>query len=137
MAQFLHIRVQDIDLLIPAFQVHEVVDLDHASSPSDGHGLWRNQVIHQFDLAHLLQRPNTTPTRNYGVVYSPDPWIDRCVLMRIDRVLGLKKPRREELHALPGVSTLAHRIFDAIWTDPQLGHKAYILKSQLPKDFMV
>lgn len=137
MAQFLHIRVEDIDLLVPALHVHEVVDLDHKNDPGDRHALWRNQVITQLDLAFLLQRPNTGFTRKYGVVYSPQLLDEEPVLMRIDHVLGLRNPKPEQLHPLPSISTIAHKIFDAIWIDSRLNQKGYCLKSQLPSDFMV
>lgn len=140
MAQFLHIRVDDIDLLLPAFQVHEVMDLDPQNKPHDGQTLWRNQVIPQFDMGLLLDRVSTSRARNYGVVYDRDPLGEQTVMLRIDRVLGLRTPKPEHLHKLPATTTLAHRVFDAVWTDPQpssqQGQKAYCLKAQLPADFM-
>jgi hypothetical protein len=56
--------------------------------------------------------------------------------MAIDSVLGLRNPRPEQLHRLPGLKTSANDMFDAIWIDPQLGLKAYCVKTQLPGDWL-
>ena len=45
MAQFLHIRVEDIDLLLPALQVHEVIGLEQRTRSAEDHAIWRDQVI--------------------------------------------------------------------------------------------
>ena len=136
MAQYLHIRVEDIDLLLPALQVHEVIGLEHKESQSDGHAIWRDEVIAAFDLGQILHRCSTAAARDYGVVYSPDDSDALPVLMLIDEVLGLRNPTREQLHKLPGVMTTAHGLFDGIWIDNKLGLKAYCVKTQLPADFL-
>lgn len=133
MAQYLHIRVEDIDLLLPTLQVHEVMGLDKQGRQADGHVIWRDQAIMACDLGLVLQRCTAAvPTRGYGVVFSPDDSDAPPVLMVIDEVLGLRNPRREQLHRLPSVKTAAHGLFDAIWIDNALGAKAYCLKTQLP-----
>lgn len=131
MAQYLHIRVEDIDLLLPALQVHEVIGLEHQERQADGHVLWRDQVIAACDLGQVLQRCSTAKARDYGVVFSPDDSEAPPVLMMIDEVLGLRNPRPQQLHRLPGVKTGAHDLFDAIWIDNLLGLKAYCVKAQL------
>lgn len=131
MAQYLHIRVEDVDLLLPALQVHEVIGLDSQERHADGHVLWRDQVIMASDLGKMLQRCTTAPIRGYGVVFSPDNSDAPPVLMVIDEVLGLRNPLREQLHRLPGGQTAAHDLFDAIWIDNKLGVKAYCVKTQL------
>jgi len=136
MAQYLHIRVEDIDLLLPALQVHEVIGLEHTQNQSDGHAIWRDDVIAAFDLGHILQRCTTASTRNYGVVYSIDDSDATPVLMAIDEVLGLRNPLRDQLHKLPGAMTTAHSLFDAIWIDNKLGLKAYCVKAKLPADIL-
>lgn len=136
MAQFLHIRVDDIDLLIPALQVHEVIGRDPESGPAEDHAIWRDQVISSCDLGQVLGRSNTSTARAYGVVYSPDNSDDLPVLMLIDEVLGLRNPKREQLHKLPGAMATVQSLFDAIWIDNGLGLKGYCLKSQLPADFL-
>lgn len=132
MAQYLHIRVEDIDLLLPALQVHEVIGLEHTQSQSDGHAIWRDEVIAAFDLGQILQRCSTASPRDYGVVYSIDNADAPPVLMAIDEVLGLRNPQRDQLHKLPGAMTTAHSLFDAIWIDNKLGLKAYCVKAKLP-----
>lgn len=137
MAQFLHIRVEDIDLLLPALQVHEVIGLEPQSRSAEDHAIWRDQVIASCDLGYVLQRCTTALSqRQYGVVYSPDDSDALPVLMLIDEVLGLRNPTREQLHKLPGVMTTAHGLFDGIWIDNKLGLKAYCVKTQLPADFL-
>ena len=137
MAQFLHIRVEDIDLLLPALQVHEVIGLEQQNRSAEDHAIWRDQVIASCDLGHLLQRCATAQRhRQYGVVYSPDDLDALPVLMLIDEVLGLRNPTREQLHKLPGIITTAHGLFDGIWIDNKLGLKAYCVKTQLPADFL-
>jgi chemotaxis signal transduction protein len=136
MAQYLHIRVEDIDLLLPALQVHEVIGLEHKESQSDGHAIWRDEVIAAFDLGQILHRCSTATARDYGVVYSPDDSDAPPVLMAIDEVLGLRNPLRDQLHKLPGAMTTAHTLFDAIWIDNKLGLKAYCVKAQLPADIL-
>lgn len=132
MAQYLHIRVEDVALLIPALQVHEVIGLDNQGPHGDGHVIWRDQAIMACDLGYVLQRCNAAvPTRGYGVVFSPDNSDAPPVLMMIDEVLGLRNPRREQLHRLPNVKTAAHDWFEAIWIDKALGLQAYCLKEQL------
>lgn len=136
MAQFLHIRVEDVDLLLPALQVHEVISLDPDARSSDAHALWREQVLASCDLGQVLQRCPTPRGRAYGVVYSPDESDAAPVLLLIDEVLGLRKPRPEQLHRLPGVKTAAHRWFDALCVDNQLGFKAYCVRAQLEAGFL-
>lgn len=136
MAQFLHIRVEDIDLLLPALQVHEVIGLEQTQRSAEDHAIWRDQVIASCDLGHILQRcPTALTHRHYGVVYSPDESDGLPVLMLIDEVLGLRNPAREQLHKLPGGLSMAHGLFDGIWIDNKLGHKAYCVKTKLPEDF--
>ncbi len=136
MAQFLHIRVEDIDLLLPALQVHEVIGLEQQNRSAEDHAIWRDQVIASCDLGHLLQRCATALShRQYGVVYSPDDTDALPVLMLIDEVLGLRNPTREQLHKLPGAMTAAQGLFDGLWIDQKLGYKAYCVKTQLPADF--
>jgi len=137
MAQFLHIRVEDIDLLLPALQVHEVIGLEQTNRSAEDHAIWRDEVIASCDLGHLLQRCDTALRhRQYGVVYSPDDSDGLPVLMLIDEVLGLRNPTREQLHKLPGVVTAAHGLFDGIWIDHRLGLKAYCVKTQWPAGFL-
>jgi chemotaxis signal transduction protein len=137
MAQFLHIRVEDIDLMLPALQVHEVIGLEHKNRSAEDHAIWRDQVIASCDLGHILQRcPVALTHRHYGVVYSPDQTDGLPVLMLIDEVLGLRNTTREQLHKLPGVMTPAHGLFDGLWIDNKLGLKAYCVKTQLPTDFL-
>ncbi len=137
MAQFLHIRVEDIDLLLPALQVHEVIGLEQQNRSAEDHAIWRDEVIASVDLGHILQRCATALShRQYGVVYSPDDTDALPVLMLIDEVLGLRNPMRDQLHKLPGIMTTAHGLFDGIWIDNKLGLKAYCVKAQLPADFL-
>lgn len=136
MAQYLHIRVEDVDLLLPALQVHEVIGLTPEDRQTEGHAMWRDHVIAARDLGQVLHRCSAPVPREFGVVYSPDDSDALPVLMAIDSVLGLRTPRREQLHRLPGMKTSAHDMFDAIWIDPQLGLKAYCVKTQLPGDWL-
>lgn len=136
MAQYLHIRVEDIDLLLPALQVHEVIGFESTDPPPDAHALWRDQVLSACDLGQLLKRCEKSLSRNYGVVYSLDHTNSPPVLMVIDEVLGLRHPTREQLHRLPGAPTSAHQLFDALWIDHRKGFKAYCLKTQLPPNFL-
>jgi chemotaxis signal transduction protein len=131
MAQFLHIRVEDLDLLLPALQVHEVIGLDPEKRPGEAHALWREQVLASCDLGQILQRCDQPKSRAYGVVYSADETDAPPVMMLIDEVLGLRKPKPEQLHRLPGVKTDAHRWFEALCVDNQLGYKAYCVRSPL------
>lgn len=137
MAQYLHIRVEDVDLLLPALQVHEVVGLEQLMPQADGHSLWRDQVIPTRDLGELLQRCEQPGNRSYGVVYSPDETQEPPVLLLIDEVMGLRNPSRDQLHRLPGLTTTAHTLFDAFWVDNKLGANAYRVKSQLPTDALL
>jgi chemotaxis signal transduction protein len=138
MAQFLHIRVEDIDLLLPALQVHEVIGLEQQSRSAEDHAIWRDQVIASCDLGYVLQRCDKALShRPFGVVYSPDSSDALPVLMLIDEVLGLRNPKSEQLHKLPGAMSTAHGLFDGIWIDSHLGMKAYCVKAQLPPDFLV
>lgn len=136
MAQYLHIRVEDVDLLLPALQVHEVIGLTPQDLETDGHAIWRDQVIAARDLGQVLRRCSSPVAREFGVVYSPDNADAQPVLMTIDGVLGLRNPRREQLHRLPSLKTNAHGLFDAIWIDAELGLKAYCVKAQLPVDWL-
>ena len=137
MAQFLHIRVVDIDLLLPALQVHEVIGLEQKDRSAEDHAIWRDEVIASCDLGHILQRcPTALPHRHYGVVYSPDDTDGLPVLMLIDEVLGLRTPTREQLHKLPSGMSMAHGLFDGIWIDNKLGLKAYCVKTKMPANFL-
>lgn len=130
MAQYLHIRVEDIDLLLPALQVHEVVGMDRLEVQADGHVLWREQVIPARDGGQILQRCEHVTQRNYGVVYSPDNSDAPPLLLTIDEVLGLRQPQAGQLHRLPHASPNAQHMFDAVWIN-SAGTKAYCLRSEL------
>lgn len=136
MVQFLHIRVEDVDLLLPALRVHEVISLDTDTRPYEAHALWREQVLTCCDLGQILQRCTAPKGRAYGVVYSPDETDTPPVLMLIDEVLGLRKPKPEQLHRLPGVKTAAHQWFDALCVDNKLGFKAYCVRATLEAGFL-
>lgn len=137
MAQYLHIRVEDVELLLPALNVHEVLGLEHHQRPTDGHAIWRDLVLGALDLGQILQRCTSAKQRDYGVVYSLDPSDTEPLMLMIDEVLGLRNPQRDQLHRLPGVMSTSHTLFDAIWIDAKLGHKAYCLKAHLPPHFWV
>lgn len=137
MAQFLHIRVEDLDLLLPALQVHEVISLETDARPSDAHALWRDQVLASWDLGQVLQRCSAPKSRAYGVVYSLNETDALPVLMLIDEVLGLRKPKADQLHRLPGAKTVAHQWFDALWVDSALGFKAYCVRSTLQSGYLL
>ncbi len=136
MAQYLHIRVEDVDLLLPALQVHEVIGLTPEDLQTEGHAMWRDQVIAARDLGQVLKRCTSPAVREFGVVYSPDNSDAPPVLMAIDSVLGLRTPRQEQLHRLPGLKTGAHDLFEAIWMDTQSGLKAYCVKPQLAENWL-
>ena len=131
MAQFLHIRVEDLDLLLPALQVHEVIALETDKGQGEAHALWRGQVLSRCDLGQILQRCSGSKRRAYAVIYSADKMDASPVLMLIDEVLGLRKPQPGQMHKLPGIKTDAHRWFEALWVDNQLGFKAYCVRSPL------
>lgn len=133
MAQYLHIRVEDIDLLLPALQVHEVIGLEPQARSAEDHAIWRDQVIARCDWGHVLERcPKALTHRPFGVIYSPDDAAELPVLMLIDEVLGLRTPRPDQLHRLPGALSTAHGLFDGIWIHHELGLKAYCVKTALP-----
>ena len=107
------------------------IGLDPDKGQGEAHALWREQVLVSCDLGQILQRCTQPKSRAYGVVYSADETDAAPVLMLIDEVLGLRKPKTGQLHRLPGVKTDAHRWFEALWVDNQLGFKAYCVRSPL------
>ena len=136
MALFLHIRVEDLDILLPALQVHEVIGLDPDKRQGETHAVWREQVLVSYDLGQTLQRCKQPNNRAYGVVFSADETDAPPVLMLIDEVLGLRKPKPEQLHRLPGVKTAAQRWFEALWVDNQLGFKGYCVRTPLTNELL-
>jgi len=57
MTQYLQVKVEDIHVLLPALEVHEVTSLEGLVTQGDAHVAWRDRIIALQDLGELLGRP--------------------------------------------------------------------------------
>lgn len=128
MSRYLQIKVEDIYVLLPALQVHEVAQTDALVTQADAHVVWRDQVIALVDLGQKLNRP-ACAKRGYGVVYSLDDGEQAPVMLQVDEVLGLRSPLSSDMRLLPSVTAETAAWFDGLWLEPPEGERrSYFLR---------
>lgn len=128
MSRYLQIKVEDIYVLLPALQVHEVAQTDALVTQSDAHVVWRDQVIALVDLGQKLDR-TARARRSYGVVYSLDDEDQAPVMLQVDEVLGLRSPQVNDMRLLPTVGAETAAWLDGLWLEPPTGERnSYFLR---------
>ena len=127
MSQFLQVKVEDVHVLLPALQVHEVTSLEGLVTQSDAHVAWRDRIIALMDLGQVLGRPSSLP-RHFGVVYSTTEDGAEPVMLQVSEVLGLRTPQPQEWRALPYIQSRAQALLDAVWVEPPDERHSYRLR---------
>lgn len=128
MSRYLQIKVEDIYVLLPALQVHEVTQSDALVIQADAHVVWRDQVIALVDLGQKLDRPHCA-RRGYGVVYSLSDDGQAPVMLQVDEVLGLRSPLASDMRALPRLRAETAAWLEGLWLEPPLGERhSYFLR---------
>lgn len=117
MSQFLQVKVEDIHVLLPALQVHEVMSLEGLVTQSDAHVAWRDRILALMDLGQVLGRPQNHG-RHYGVVYSTADEGTEPVMLQVSEVLGLRTPQAQDWRPLPSIQSKAQALLDAVWVEP-------------------
>jgi len=133
MTQYLQVKVEDIHVLLPALEVHEVTSLEGLVTQGDAHVAWRDRIIALQDLGELLGRPKSAE-RGFGVVYNctDDPTIP--VMLQVSEVMGLRTPADKDWRALPAVSSRAQALLDAVWVEPPHEMHSYRLRHPVAPD---
>ena len=126
MSQYLQVKVEDIHVLLPALEVHEVMSLEGLIQ-SDGHVAWRDQIIALLDLGQVLGRPSTDE-RGFGVVFNCGDDTTAPVMLQVSEVLGLRTPKERDWRPLPAVSARAQALLDAVWVEPPDERHSYRLR---------
>lgn len=124
MTQYLQVKVEDVHVLLPALQVHEVMGLEDVATQNESHVAWRDQVIALLDLGEVLGRP-VRCARSHGVVYSSEDGDAEPVMLRVGEVLGLRTPKEAQWHPLPRLPSRALELLDAVWVEPPEGRHSY------------
>ncbi len=127
MPQYLQVKVEDIHVLLPALQVHEVTTLEGMVTQADAHVAWRDQIIALMDLGEVLGRPRTC-TRGFGVVYNASDDASAPVMLQVNEVLGLRTPGPRDWRPLPGIQSRAQLLLDAVWVEPPDERHSYRLR---------
>ena len=127
MVQYLKVKVEDIHVLLPALQVHEVTSLEGLITQGEAHVAWREEVLALLDLGQVLGRPCSSK-RGFGVVFHCQDDAQVPVMLAVNEVLGLRTPQNRDWRALPPVSSRAQQLLDAVWVEPPNERHSYRLR---------
>ena len=128
MSLYLHARVGDYRLLLPAERVLEV----WPGRAGEDTGRWRTRDVPVIDLRTVLG----TPIGNEAVyvAYGAAPDDAAAIVLTLDGVVGLLALATDALASLPAISARTAALFDAITREP-VGAR-HLLRLKLQPDFV-
>jgi hypothetical protein len=129
MAIYLQVRAGDLQILVDALGVHEILSL--ADLPVGGQGEhveWRQQVLNSVPVHSFFKQ--TQGERVMGVVYSASEG-ETPLMLEVDEVVGLRTIAPNEWLPMPRLPSETMVFFDALVQDLKSDAQVYRLKRSL------
>lgn len=121
MRTFLVFTIEPYRLMVDALRVHELLERDRAGRVrGGGHLSWRGRLVPEVALADLLGRKSAAPAGGVDLIYGDD-MSATLVMLRADRVVGLRDINESDLHFLPPLGPELSRLFSGLVLDPADG----------------
>jgi len=122
MRTFLVFTVEPFRLMVDAFRVHELLVRDAAGRiRGSGHMAWRGRLVPEVALPALLGRTADDPAAGGVDLIYGDDMSATLVMLRADRVIGLRRVEDAELRFLPPLVPGLAQLFSGLILDPADG----------------
>jgi hypothetical protein len=129
MAIYLQVRAGNLQLLVDALGVHEILSLDALPVGGQGeHVEWRAQVLNSVPVHSFFAQEQGE--RVMGVVYSATDG-DQPMMLEVDEVVGLRTIGPNEWLPMPRLPAETMVFFDALAKDLKSDSQVYRLKRPL------
>lgn len=129
MAIYLQVRAGNLQLLVDALGVHEILSLEDLPVGGQGeHVEWREQVINSIAVHTFFKQ--SQGERLMGVVYSSAEG-NQPMMLEVDEVIGLRNIGSNDWLPMPRLPTETLVFFDALIKDLKSDAQVYRLKRPL------
>ena len=129
MAIYLQVRAGNLQLLVDALGVHEILSLDALPVGGQGeHVEWRQQVLNSVPVHSFFAQDQGE--RVMGVVYSASEGAPP-VMLEVDEVVGLRNIGPADWLPMPRLPHETMVFFDALVQDLKTDSQVYRLKRPL------
>jgi hypothetical protein len=129
MAIYLQVRAGNLQLLVDALGVHEILSLSDLPVGGQGeHVEWRQQVLNSVPVHSFFAQDQGE--RVMGVVYSATEG-DTPMMFEVDEVIGLRNIGHKDWLPLPRLPSETMVFFDALVNDLKTNAQVYRLRRPL------
>jgi|LauGreSuBDMM15SN_2_FD.fasta_scaffold268171_1 hypothetical protein len=129
MATYLQVRAGNLQLLIDALGVHEILSLSDLPVGGQGeHVEWRKQVLNSVPVHSFFAQEQGE--RVMGVVYSATEG-DTPMMFEVDEIIGLRSIGQKDWLPMPRLPSETMVFFDALVKDLKTDIQVYRLKRPL------
>jgi hypothetical protein len=129
MAIYLQVRAGNLQLLVDALGVHEILSLSDLPVGGQGeHVEWRQQVLNSVPVHSFFAQDQGE--RVMGVVYSATEG-DTPMMFEVDEVIGLRNIGHKDWLPMPRLPSETMVFFDALVNDLKTNAQVYRLRRPL------
>lgn len=129
MAIYLQVRAGDLQLLVDALGVHEILSLGDLPVGGQGeHVEWRQQVLNSVAVHSFFAQ--VQGERLMGVVYSTTEG-DAPLMLEVDEIIGLRNIGPKDWLPMPRLPQETMVFFDALVNDLKSDAQVYRLRRPL------
>jgi hypothetical protein len=129
MAIYLQVRAGNLQLLVDALGVHEILSLNDLPVGGQGeHVEWRQQVLNSVPVHSFFAQ--TQGERVMGVVYSATEG-DSPLMLEVDEIIGLRNIGPKDWLPMPRLPSETMVFFDALVDDLKTDAQVYRLRRPL------
>jgi hypothetical protein len=129
MAIYLQVRAGNLQLLVDALGVHEILSLNDLPVGGQGeHVEWRQQVLNSVPVHAFFAQ--TQGERVMGVVYSATEG-DSPLMLEVDEIIGLRNIGPKDWLPMPRLPSETMVFFDALVDDLKTDAQVYRLRRPL------
>jgi hypothetical protein len=129
MAIYLQVRAGNLQLLVDALGVHEILSLNDLPVGGQGeHVEWRQQVLNSVPVHSFFAQAQGE--RVMGVVYSATEG-DSPLMLEVDEIIGLRNIGPKDWLPMPRLPSETMVFFDALVDDLKTDAQVYRLRRPL------
>jgi hypothetical protein len=129
MAIYLQVRAGNLQLLVDALGVHEILSLNDLPVGGQGeHVEWRQQILNSVPVHSFFAQ--TQGERVMGVVYSATEG-DSPLMLEVDEIIGLRNIGPKDWLPMPRLPSETMVFFDALVDDLKTDAQVYRLRRPL------
>jgi hypothetical protein len=129
MAIYLQVRAGNLQLLVDALGVHEILSLNDLPVGGQGeHVEWRKQVLNTVPVHSFFAQEQGE--RVMGVVYSSTEG-DSPLMLEVDEIIGLRNIGPKDWLPMPRLPSETMVFFDALVNDLKTDAQVYRLRRPL------